>query len=129
LAIKGTALDARLQYELLMDPTLNHDLTGDEFRTFMRLLVWSVSLVSDGAFEADRARMLAERDVIDRLTQVGVLDYDAESGWHRIAPAYWDWQSSKAELDKLSARREADKLRKRKQQDDEKPRFEPEQPF
>jgi len=127
MAIKGAALDARLQYGLLLDPKLNKDLSGDEFRTFMRLLVWSVSLVSDGAFHVDDARMIADREDIDRLTEVGVLECDHESGWHRIHLDYQSWQSSKAELDKLEAKRAADRNRKRKESEEQP--MQPQQPF
>jgi hypothetical protein len=113
LAIKGASLDARLQHGLLMDPKLTIDLNGEEFRAFTRLLVWAVSLKTDGAFHADEARVVVpQREVIDRLTQVGVLKCD-ESGRHRIHPDYWAWQTSKAELDRMAAQRERDSARKR----------------
>jgi hypothetical protein len=128
LTIKGASLDARLQHGLLMDPRLNIDLTGDEFRAFTRLLVWAVALVSDGAFHADDARVVVpQRDVIDRLTQVGVLECD-ENGWHRIHSDYWSWQTSKAELDRMAAQRERDRLRKQNQRS-ETPPLEAKAPF
>jgi hypothetical protein len=126
--IKGAALDARLQHGLLMDPKLIKRLSGDEFRTFIRLLVWAVSLVSDGAFHVDDAEMIAERDVIDRLTEVGVLECD-ENGWHRIHPDYWSWQTSKAELDRLAARREADRIRKQQERGNATEELKAVQPF
>lgn len=115
MAIKGAALDARLQHGLLHDPKLTIDLSGEEFRAFIRLLVWAVSLKTNGAFHADEARVVVpQRDVIDRLTEVDVLECD-ENGWHRIHPDYWEWQTSKAELDRMDAQRERDRLRKQAQ--------------
>lgn len=127
MAIKGAALDARLQHGLLHDPKLILDISGDDFRTFMRLLVWAVSLMSDGEFEPHDARMFADRDALDRLTEAGVLECD-ENDLHRIHPDYWDWQTSKAELDRMRAQREKDAARKRAERKEEQP-MQPLQPF
>lgn len=58
MAIKGAALDTRLQHGLLLDPKLQRRLSGAEFRSFINLLVWTVSLVTDGVFNADDAEMI-----------------------------------------------------------------------
>ena len=97
--VKGTALDTRLQTSLLYDPKLNGRVSDAEFRAFIRLMVWVVSLVSDGAFRADDAAGIVEREHIDRLTEVGLVECEPETGWHRIHPDYQGWQTSRAQLE------------------------------
>ncbi|OBI53461.1 hypothetical protein A5707_11350 [Mycobacterium kyorinense] len=116
--IKGAALDTRLQHGLLLDPKLQRRLSGEEFRSFVNVLVWVVSLVTDGWFNPDDAEMIiADRQHIDALAEVGLVERCEDSGLYRVHPDYWAWQTSKAQLEGLAARREADKLRKRKERD------------
>ena len=128
MAIKGAALDTRIQTSLLYDPKLNGRVTDGEFRSFIRLMVWVVAQVTDGAFLAEDADGIVEREDIDRLTEVGLVECDSESGWYRIHPDYWDWQTPKAQLEALASRREADRLRKRAERAKE-PELKPVQPF
>lgn len=90
-------------------------LTGDEFRSFINLMVWTVSLVSDGVFDADDAEMIIEdRAHIDTLERLGLVERgDDNENLYRFHPDYWEWQTSREELEKLAARRDADKIRKR----------------
>ena len=121
MAIKGAALDTRLQNKVLLDPKLQRRLTGDEFRSFINLLVWSVSLVTDGAFDAEDAEMIiTDRAHIERFKEVGLVACDDE-GRTCIHPDYWEWQTSKADLEKMAAKREGDKIRKRKERENETP--------
>lgn len=120
MAIKGAALDTRLQHGLLLDPKLQRRLSGEEFRSYINLLVWTVSLVTDGVFNADDAEMIIEdRQHIDTLAKAGLVERCEDSGLYSIHPDYWDWQSSKAELEKIAARREKEKLRKRRERDEQ----------
>ena|SRR5690349_4433985 len=128
MAIKGVALDTRLQHGLLLDPKLQRRLSGAEFRSFINLLVWTVSLVTDGVFNADDAEMIIEdRQHIDTLLKVGLVEHCEDSGLNRIHPNYWGWQSSKAELEKLAAKREKERLRKQRERDAQE--LEPQAPF
>ena len=96
---------------MLLDPRLQRRLTGDEFKAFINLMVWAVSLVSDGAFAPDDAEMIVEREHINRLLDVGVVEKDDEDN-HRIAETYWSWQTSTAELEKMQEQRKKDRERK-----------------
>ncbi len=96
---------------MLTDRRLQRCLTGDEFRAFTNLLVWSVSLVSDGVFKPDEAEMVAETKHIPRLVEVGVIECD-DAGNYRIAEVYQSWQTSAEELRKRDEQREADRRRK-----------------
>lgn len=114
MAINGSALDARLQNKMLLDPKLQLRLSGDEFRSFINLLVWSVSLVSDGVFDANEADMVVRDSChLGRLVELGLIDQCNDSNLYRIHPDYQQWQSSKAQLDQMAANRERDKERKR----------------
>lgn len=108
---------------MLLDPRLQRRLTGDEFKAFINLMVWAVSLVSDGAFNPDDAEMIVERKHIGRLVDVGVIEKD-EADNHRIAETYWSWQTSTAELEKMQEQRKKSRERKSewraKQQEDAK---------
>ena len=64
--IKGTALDTRIKNSILTDPVLQADLTAEEFRAWVNLTVWVVSLVSDGAFNGYQAELLVPH--LDRAT-------------------------------------------------------------
>lgn len=129
MAIKGAALDTRLQHGILLDPKLQRRLSGEEFRSFVNLMVWTVSLVTDGVFNADDAEMVIEdRQHIDTLAKLGLVEHCEDSGLYRIHPDYWGWQSSKAELDKITQRREKERLRKQRERDDAH-EFEAQAPF
>lgn len=97
---------------MLLDPRLQLRLSADEFRAFINLTVWAVSLVSDGAFRPDDAEMMSNltRDHIDRLAELGLVEHDDE-GNYRIAADYWSWQTSRADLDKMDARRKKNRER------------------
>lgn len=126
--IKRAALDTRLQHGLLLDPKLQRRLSGDEFRSFISLLVWVVSLVSDGSFDPDESEMIiGDRQHIDTLEKVGLVERD-DSGLCRIHPDYWAWQTSKAQLEALDAKRESERLRKQKQRK-AAAEMQPEEPF
>jgi hypothetical protein len=109
--ITGTALDARLKHAMLTDPVLQADLTGEEFRAFWNLVTWVVSLVSDGAFRPERARMVVRSEEIDRFAELGLVEHDDE-GNYRIADTYWSWQTSKRELERIASKRRKDRTRK-----------------
>jgi hypothetical protein len=106
-----TSLDTRLQYAMLTDRRLQRSLTDAEFKAFINLLVWSVSLVSDGVFKPDDAEMVAETAHIPRLVEVGVIECD-DAGNYCIAEAYQSWQTSAGELRRRDEQREANRLRK-----------------
>jgi hypothetical protein len=105
--ITGTGLDARLKHAVLTDPVFQADLTGDEFRAFWNLVTWTVAQVSDGFFQRDRTRMIPNLTSpdIDRFIELGLVEHD-DDGNCRIAPAYWSWQSSLKDLERLSQRRQ-----------------------
>jgi len=109
--IEGTNLDARLKHNMLTDPVLQVDLSGDEFRAFINLTVWTVSLVSDGEFQERYALIVPgmSKEVFHRLVDLQVVIPDGSD--YRINPMYWKWQSSRAELEKLAARREQARVR------------------
>lgn len=115
LKIKGSSLDARLRNSLLLDVKLQRRLTAVEFRAFINLTVWTVSLVSDGVFNPDDAEMVAnlDRQHIQRFCEFGLVEFD-DAGNYRLHPDYWQWQSSIAELEKMEQRREADKERQKR---------------
>ncbi len=115
LKTKGTSLDTRLRNSLLLDARLQRRLTADEFRAFVNLKVWVVSLISDGAFDPDEAEMIPnlDRRHIDRLTELGAVECD-DAGNYRIHPEYWSWQSSRSDLQKMEQKREANRERQAK---------------
>lgn len=107
-SIKGTALDTRIQHSILTDAVLQADLTAEEFRAFINLMVWVVSQVSDGLFNPDRARIVTNlsQEHLCRFLEVGLLDQHS-ADYFCITPAYWGWQTSRADLE-----RQADNRRK-----------------
>ncbi|QBI98713.1 hypothetical protein SEA_BOBBY_83 [Mycobacterium phage Bobby] len=103
--IDGTALDTRLKHTVLTDMTLQDELSGEEFRDFINLLVWSVSLVSDGAFSSRAAMRIAHlpKESLERFCELGLV---SDRGDHyRIGDRFWKWQSSRADLEQLARRR------------------------
>jgi hypothetical protein len=112
LKTKGSSLDTRLRHSMLLDAKLQRRLTADEFRAWINLNVWVVSLVSDGAFRTDDAEMIANLtlDHIVAFLSLGLVERDDE-GNYRIHPDYWSWQSSRADLHKLEKQREANRER------------------
>jgi hypothetical protein len=104
-------LDTRLKYTMVTDARLQRRLTAEEFKAFINLMVWTVSLVSDGAFIADDAEMIMDTAHLPRLIEVGVVECDDE-GNHRIHPDYWSWQTSKADLKRQDEKRTKDRERK-----------------
>lgn len=118
-SINGTALDTRIKHSALTDPLLQADLTGDEFRAFINLIVWVVSLVSDGVFAADRARIVTHitGEYLNRFLELGLVDGSPER--LAIVPRYWGWQSSRADLERQAENRRRDAERKRKERENE----------
>ena len=110
--MNGAALDTRLQSSLLFDPKLQRRLSGDEFRSFINILVYSVTRISDGVFAADETEMFAAPQHLERLIELGLVEVCEDSKLYRIHPAYQKWQSSKAEIDKVIERKERDRERK-----------------
>ncbi len=112
LKTKGSSLDTRLRHSLLLDAKLQRRLTADEFRAWINLNVWVVSLVSDGAFRTDDAEMIANLTLDDIMAflSLGLVEHDDE-GNYRIHPDYWSWQSSIADLQKLEKQRETNRER------------------
>lgn len=112
LKIKGHALDTRLRHSLLMDAKLQRRLTPDEFRAWINLNVWVVSLVSDGAFDPNDAEMVPNLtfEHIVGFLALGLVEHDDENNY-RIHPDYWEWQSSRADLQKMQEQREANRQR------------------
>lgn len=119
LKTKGSSLDTRLRHSLLLDVRLQRRLTSEEFRAWINLNVWVVSLVSDGAFKPADAEMIAnlQFDDILRFHELGLVerddtaDDDPRGPNYRIHRDYWDWQSSRAELQKMEQQRVANKAR------------------
>jgi hypothetical protein len=58
---KGSSLDTRLRHSMLLDAKLQRRLTADEFRAWINLNVWVVSLISDGEFRTDDAERRSSR--------------------------------------------------------------------
>jgi hypothetical protein len=118
MVIKGTSLDTRLQHCMLLEPRLQRRLTGDEFRAFINLMVWVVSLVSDGAFRPDDAEMIPnlEPEHIARFVEMGMVECDDE-GNYRIHEDYRSWQTSRADLEKQDDKRVKDRERKKEWRD------------
>jgi hypothetical protein len=112
LKTKGSSLDTRLRHSMLLDAKLQRRLTADEFRAWINLNVWVVSLVSDGAFRTDDAEMIANLtlDHLVAFLSLGLVERDDE-GNYRIHSDYWSWQSSIADLHKLEKQREANRER------------------
>jgi hypothetical protein len=109
---KGTSLDTRLRNSLLLDVRLQRRLTAEEFRAWINLNVWVVSLVSDGAFRPDDAEMIANLELghVARFHQLGLVERD-DDGNYRVHSDYWGWQSSREDLQKLEKQREANRER------------------
>jgi hypothetical protein len=114
-SIKGTALDTRIQHSILTDARLQADLTAEEFRAFINLTVWLVSLVSDGVFLPDRSKIVTNLagEHLNRFLELGLVD-ECEGGLC-IVPAYWSWQSSRADLERLAEKRRKATERKAKE--------------
>jgi hypothetical protein len=112
LKTKGTSLDTRLRNSLLLDVRLQRRLTAEEFRAWINLNVWAVSLVSDGVFHPDDAEMIAnlELEHIVKFFQLGLVERDDDNNY-RIHPDYWSWQSSLADLQKMEQQREGNRQR------------------
>jgi hypothetical protein len=112
LKTKGSSLDTRLRHSILLDANLQRRLTADEFRAWINLNVWVVSLISDGAFRPDDAEMIANLDLehVMRFHQLGLVERD-DVGNYRVHSDYWVWQSSIADLQKLEQQREANRQR------------------
>lgn len=115
LKTKGTSLDTRLQNSLLLDVKLQRRLTAEEFRAWINLNVWVVSLLSDGAFIPEDAEMIPnlELDHIVGFLALGLVERDDENNY-RIHPDYWRWQTSKAQLRQLEEQREQWRARQEK---------------
>jgi hypothetical protein len=112
MPMNGAALDTRLQSSLLFDPKLQRRLSGDEFRSFINILVYSVTRISDGVFAADETEMFTAPQHLERLIDFGLVEVCEDSKLCRIHPHYQKWQSSKAEIDKVVERKERDRERK-----------------
>lgn len=97
---------------MLLDVNLQRRLTADEFRAWVNLNVWTVSLISDGAFRPEDAEMIANLGLehVMRFHQLGLVERD-DDGNYRIHPDYWLWQTSVADLQKIEAKREATRQR------------------
>lgn len=124
--IRGSSLDTRLQSATLLDPVLQADISAEEFRGFINLMVWTVGQVSDGAFRPERTRMvpnLTEQN-IERFIDVGLVERDDE-GNCRIIGECWKWQSTTEELHRQKAKRDAANERQKKHR--EKGKTEPEE--
>lgn len=123
-------VDTRLQNGLLLDPKLQRRLTAEEFRSYINLTVFAVAQISDGVFQLEDAEMVMDVDHIQKFLANDLVEKCEEEGTFRIHPDYWQWQSSKAQLDALSAKRKADAERKRqaRQRPDIPPPPEPMEP-
>lgn len=106
-------VDTRLQNGLLLDPKLQRRLTAEEFRSYINLTVFAVAQISDGVFQLEDAEMVMDVDHIQKFLQNDLVEKCEAEGTFRIHPDYWQWQSSKAQLEALSAKRKADAERKR----------------
>ncbi|WP_461479857.1 hypothetical protein [Mycobacterium sp. HUMS_1102779] len=112
LKTKGESLDTRLRHKLLLDAKLQRKLTAEEFRAFINLNVWVVSLISDGVFDPTDAEMVANLDSghIARFLAMGLVECD-DAGLYRVNADYWAWQSTRAQLEEQERVREANRAR------------------
>ncbi|BAX92038.1 hypothetical protein [Mycobacterium shigaense] len=111
--IKGTALDTRLKHSLLTDPVLQAELSGEEFRAWVNLTVWVVSLVSDGAFSAKQAiAVVSHLDHMSmaRFIELGLVEHDDELNC-RMVSDHWEWQSTREQITQMSERRRKNRER------------------
>lgn len=123
-------IDTRLQNGLLLDPKLQRRLTADEFKSFVNLLVFSVSLESDGVFDPGDTEMVMEPAHLEPMLKHGLIESCSDGELCRIAPEYQQWQTSKAQLDGLRKKRDNDAARKREARQKPQPDdFEAEAPF
>ncbi|OBH55407.1 hypothetical protein [Mycobacterium sp. E2479] len=122
--IKGTALDTRIKHSMLTDPVLQAELTGDEFRAFVNLTCFVVSLVSDGAFNGLQAELLVphlDRPTLHRFVALGLIEADDDANC-LMAGERWQWQSTREQIERMAkarrdnAERQAE-WRKRKARD------------
>lgn len=113
VGIKGSALDTRLKHSILTDPVLQAELTGEEFRAWVNLTVWVVSLVSDGAFNGFQAELLVphlDRATIHRFLDLGLLEAD-DAGNCRMHAEHWCWQSTREQVVQMAERRRRNRER------------------
>lgn len=112
LKTKGESLDTRLRHKVLLDAKLQRKLTAEEFRAFINLTVWVVSLISDGVFDPTDAEMVANLDSghIARFLAMGLVECD-DTGLYRVNADYWVWQSTRAQLEEQERVREANRAR------------------
>jgi hypothetical protein len=130
MAINGAAYDTRLRNALLLDPKLQRRITGDQFRSFVNLMVFVTGLVSDGVFDPQDAEMIIDADDLAALTKAGVIEACEDTGLFRFHPDYWGWQTTKLELEKIAARKAADRMRKaQSRQPEPAPEIQPEDPW
>jgi hypothetical protein len=111
--IKGTALDTRLKHSMLTDPVLQMELTGNQFRAWINLSIWVVSLVSDGAFSDAQARLLVphlDYACMARFIELGLVEHDDEMNF-RMSPEYWCWQSTREQVEQVANNRRKNRER------------------
>jgi hypothetical protein len=111
--IKGTALDTRFKHSILTDPVLQANLTGDEFRAWVNLTCWVVSLMSDGVFNGVQAELLVphlNRGTTLRFVDLGLIEADDEGNC--CMAQHWDWQSSREQIERIAKKRTNDRERK-----------------
>ncbi len=123
-------IDTRLQNGMLLDPKLQRRLTAEEFKSFINLLVYSVSLESDGVFDPSDVEMFMEPGHLQPMILHGLVGQCEDTGLCNIHPDYWGWQTSKAQLDAMREKRRNDAARKKQARAaDRVDDFEAEQPF
>ncbi|OBH26761.1 hypothetical protein A5692_26470 [Mycobacterium sp. E342] len=111
--IKGTALDTRIKHSVLTDPVLQAELTGDEFRAFVNLTCWVVSLVSDGSFNGHQAELLVPhlgRPTLHRFIALGLIEADDDANCLMTGES-WQWQSTREQIERMAVTRRKNKER------------------
>ncbi len=109
--------DARLPSRWLLDPTYNA-LSDGGWRTFTRLLMWSVDARTDGVIQLDQLDLIPRARVehVPELTAAGVADVCAGV---LTLTCFAGTQTSREQLEAAEAAREAERAadRERKRRD------------
>jgi hypothetical protein len=109
--------DTRLPSRWLLDPTYNA-LSDGAWRTFTRLLMWSVDARTDGVIQLDQLDLIprARAEHVPELTAAGVADVRAGV---LTLTCFTSTQTSREQLEAAEAAREAERAadRERKRRD------------
>lgn len=109
--IPADRIDTRIRQSILTDPRFIADISAEEFRAYWLLMVWVVGRISDGAFSRRRALAtipLLTADHLDTLVGAGLIEAHGDDC---LMVDFEQWQTSRAELEKLDQRREQTRVR------------------